>query len=110
MRPMLRHAAALVLFFVAVACGTAGASPAGADVVARIELGPAPCSVARTPGAAWATIFNGDEVARIDTDTNEVVARIATSPKPCGIVEAAGAVWGDELPRPQRSADRPRDE
>jgi YVTN family beta-propeller protein len=37
-------------------------------------------------------VFNGDEVARIDTATNQVVARIPTSPRPCGITVAAGSV------------------
>lgn len=63
---MLRHAAALTLA-AAILCGTASA---GADVLARIEVGNAPCSVAFTPGAAWVAVFRDDRVVRIDTATN----------------------------------------
>src|SRR5215212_459090 len=90
---MLRHAAALLLFFVAVACGTAGARPAGADVVARIELGPAPCSVARTAGAVWVMNFRGHNVQRIDPATSSVAATIDVGFGPFDIVAGHGSIW-----------------
>src|SRR5918994_3366841 len=82
------------LLAIALVSGFAGGRTAETQLLARIEVGGrGACSVAMTDGAAWVSVYNTNEVVRVDPATNEVVARVPVRGGPCGIVAAEGAVW-----------------
>ena len=88
----MRRFGLVIICSLALVTGAQGAQ-AGADVVAKIQVGAQACSAAKEAGSVWETVFGTDEVVRIDPDTNKVVRRISVDAGPCGIIAGAGAVW-----------------
>ena len=62
-------------------------------VLATVELGFPPRSVAVGGGAAWITDALGDEVERLDLATNMLEAPIAVGRLPGGVAVSRGSVW-----------------
>jgi streptogramin lyase/predicted Ser/Thr protein kinase len=62
-------------------------------VLATVELGFAPRSVAVGGGAAWITDALGDEVQRIDLATNKPMRPVPVGRLPGGVAVFAGSVW-----------------
>ncbi len=91
--------AALALGGVAVALlrpsGSSNDSSAtpGSPVVATVEVGEGPGTVAATADDVWVSNFGDDTVTRIDPDDNSVVATIPVGGGPSGVALTDGAVW-----------------
>jgi streptogramin lyase len=62
-------------------------------LLATVELGFAPRSVAVGGGAAWITDALDDEVERIDLATNELMRPVSVGRLPGGVAVFAGSVW-----------------
>jgi YVTN family beta-propeller protein len=72
--------------------GVSRIDPASGTIVAEIDAGNAPTSVALGVGAAWVVDSLANAVTRIDP-TNVVTATIPVGRSPSGIAVGAGAVW-----------------
>jgi streptogramin lyase len=106
-RPVIAAIAALFTF--AVACSgdviggfespvtpviTASPSPdLPVGVLAEIPIGGSPCAVAEAGGSVWITAFDGNELDRIDPETNEVTDIYPMPQSPCGMTEVGGKLW-----------------
>lgn len=106
-RPVI--AAVAALFACAAACSgdviggfespatpaiTASPSPElPTGVLAEIPIGGSPCAVAEAGGSVWITAFDGNELDRIDPETNEVTDIYPMPPNPCGMTEVGGKLW-----------------
>jgi streptogramin lyase len=61
-------------------------------VLAEIPIGGSPCAVAEA-GGIWITAFDGNELDRIDAQTNEVTDIYPMPESPCGMTEVGGNLW-----------------
>ena len=67
--------------------------PVSHEVVARIEVGSGPLSVAAGEGSVWVTCRESGTVVQVDPRTNEVRRTIEVGLAPHGVVAADGAAW-----------------
>jgi streptogramin lyase len=63
------------------------------NVLAEIPIGGSPCAVAEAGGSVWITAFDGNELDRIDPETNEVTDVYPMPTSPCGMTEVGGKLW-----------------
>jgi YVTN family beta-propeller protein len=77
---------------------TSAASPAATSPPppegVRVEVGDGPCGIEEVDGVVWVTLFNEDEVVRLDAATGKVLGTTpGTGSQPCGVTAGGGSLW-----------------
>ncbi len=62
-------------------------------ILAEIPVDGSPCAVQEAGGSVWITAFDGNELFRVDPETNEIVDTYRMPGGPCGMTTIGRTLW-----------------